>query len=348
MKLFSLLSPGASRKVGAQESAPAKKRGLALGREVASVLHPGLGAAGQADRATTTTAEAKVIRDGNGMRLKGKVAIITGGTRGLGRTMAIMMAKEGAKVAFTGRSVDAAREVEERIREVGGTGMFVRADNKKEDEIKAAVEKVAAEYGPITILVNNAIASDDVGSGRDSHVDQIEKDILDQIIGAALYGAIWYSKYAIPHMRRAGGGSIINISASSSVGSIPARPAYQASKGAINSLTRQMAFDYGKEGIRTNTIVVGFVPTGSDSFKRMLADPEIVAAFKKLVCTPQLGEPSDIAYGAIYLASDESKYVTGSQLFIEGGALCHQSQPDLQLGRRTQVEKNAILDASGG
>jgi NAD(P)-dependent dehydrogenase (short-subunit alcohol dehydrogenase family) len=109
-----------------------------------------------------------------------------------------------------------------------------------------------------------------------------------------------------------------------------------------------MAFDYGKEGIRTNTIVVGFVPTGSAGFQRMLADPEVVAAFQKLVCTPQLGEPSDIGYGAIYLASDESKYVTGSQLFIEGGALCHQTQPDLHLARRTVLEKNALRDASGG
>ena len=203
-------------------------------------------------------------------------------------------------------------------------------------------------YVAVTTLVNNAIASDDVGSGRDSHVDTIETDTLDQIIRAALYGSIWAAKYAIPYMRKAGNGSIINISASSSVGSIPARPAYQASKGAINSLTRQMAFDYGKENIRTNTIVVGFINTGTDSFKRMLGTPEIRTQFEKLVLVPRLGEPSDIAYGAIYLASDESKYVTGSQLFIEGGALCHQSQPDLQLGRRNQTEKNAIMDASGG
>jgi NAD(P)-dependent dehydrogenase (short-subunit alcohol dehydrogenase family) len=263
------------------------------------------------------------------MRLKDKVAVITGGTRGIGRTMAIMMAKEGAKVVFTGRSVDLAKEVEERIRETGGEGVFVRADNKSEEEVAAAIHKAAELYGPVTTLVNNAIASDDVGSGRDSHVDQIETDTLDQIIRAALYGAIWASKYAIPYMRKAGNGSIINISASSSVGAIPHRPAYAASKGAINSVTRQMAFDYGKENIRTNTIVVGFINTGSDSFKRMLGTPHIREAFEKLVLVPQLGEPSDIAYGAIYLASDESKYVTGSQLFIEGGALCHQAQPVL-------------------
>jgi NAD(P)-dependent dehydrogenase (short-subunit alcohol dehydrogenase family) len=146
---------------------------------------------------------------------------------------------------------------------------------------------------------------------------------------AALYGAIWASKHAIPYMRQAGSGSIINISASSSVGAIPERPSYAASKGAINSLTRQMAFAYGKENIRTNTIIVGFINTRSANFERMLGTPHIKDAFEKLVLVPQLGEPADIAHGAIYLASDESKYVTCSQLFIEGGALCHQAQPIL-------------------
>ncbi len=263
------------------------------------------------------------------MRLNGKVAVITGGTKGIGRVTAIMMAAQGAKVVLTGRTEEAGREVEERIREAGGTGMFVKADNKMEAEIAGAVHKAAEAYGPVTVLMNNAIAKDDVGSGGDSHVHDLDTDVLDQIMKAALYGTIWASKAAIPYMRRAGGGSIINISASSSVGAIPGRPAYQASKGAINSLTRQMAFDYGKQGIRVNTIVVGFTNTGAAVFEQMLGDSQIKAAFEKLVLTPYLGESSDIANGAIYLASDEAKYVTGTMLTIDGGALCHQSQPEL-------------------
>ena len=139
----------------------------------------------------------------------------------------------------------------------------------------------------------------------------------------------WASKYAIPHMRAAGSGSIINISASSSVLSVPSRPAYQASKGAINALTRQMALDYGKENIRTNAIIVGFIFTGSETMTAMLANPTIRAAFEKSVLVPQLGEPADIAAGIVYLASDEAKYVTGSQLTIDGGALAHQALPEL-------------------
>jgi meso-butanediol dehydrogenase/(S,S)-butanediol dehydrogenase/diacetyl reductase len=270
-----------------------------------------------------------MIREGTEMRLNGKVAVITGGTKGIGRVTAIMMAQQGAKVVLTGRTEEAGREVEDRIREAGGTGMFVKADNKIEAEVAGAVHRAAEAYGLVTVLMNNAIATDDVGSGGDSHVHDLDTNVLDEIMKAALYGTIWASKAAIPYMRQAGVGSIINISASSSVGAIPGRPAYQASKGAINSLTRQMAFDYGKDGIRVNTIVVGFTNTDSDTFRRMLSDPQIRAAFEKLVLTPYLGESSDIANGAIYLASDESKYVTGTMLTIDGGALCHQSQPEL-------------------
>ncbi|MCR9096454.1 MAG: SDR family oxidoreductase [bacterium] len=263
------------------------------------------------------------------MRLANKVAVITGGTKGIGRTTAIMMAAQGAKVAFTGRTVEAGREVEDRIREAGGTGMFVRADNRREDEIENAIASAVDAFGPITTLMNNAIATDEVSGGGDDHVDSIEFEVLDSIVRAALYGTIWATKYAIPSMREAGGGSIINVSASSSVGAIPGRPAYQASKGAINALTRQLAVDYGKQNIRANTIVVGFTNTGSETFERILSDPARRAAFERLVLLPRLGESEDVAHGAIYLASDESKNVTGTMLTIDGGALCHQAQPQL-------------------
>ena len=110
---------------------------------------------------------------------------------------------------------------------------------------------------------------------------------------------------------------------------IPARPAYQASKGAINALTRQMASDYGKENIRCNTIIVGFIFTGTAEMTAILADLALRAAFEKNVVVPYLGEPADIAAGVVYLAADESKYVTGTQLTIDGGALCRQPVPEL-------------------
>lgn len=261
------------------------------------------------------------------MRLDGKVALVTGATRGLGRMTAIMMAKEGAKVAFTGRTVEAGRAVEDEIRKAGGEALFIPADSSQEEDVAGAVEKAVAAFGPITSLVNNAIATDHVGSGRDSHVDQMDTATLDGIMRVALYGTFWASKYALPHMIKTGNASIVNISASSSVSAIPTRPAYQASKGAINSLTRQMAFDYGKRGVRVNTIVVGFVYNGSESFRRLMEHPEMKPAMEKLILLPYIGDSPDIANGCIYLTSDESKFVTGSMLFIDGGMTCHQAQP---------------------
>ena len=263
------------------------------------------------------------------MRLAGKVAFVTGGTRGIGRGIVEMFCREGAAVGFTGRSEDTGTAVERHVRDAGGRAMFLRADNGDQEQIAAAVEATAAEFDGLTTLVNNAISNDDAGSGRDTHVDVMDDETFDNIMRVALKGTLWCSKYAIPHMRRAGNGSIINISASSSKLAVPARPAYQSSKGAINALTRQMALDYGKENIRVNAIVVGFIFTGSPEMTAMLENPQIRAAFEKNVLTPQLGEPADIAAGATYLASDEAKYVTGTQLTIDGGALCHQAVPEL-------------------
>jgi meso-butanediol dehydrogenase/(S,S)-butanediol dehydrogenase/diacetyl reductase len=263
------------------------------------------------------------------VRLAGKVALVTGGTRGIGRGAVEMLAREGAAVGFTGRSEDTGLEVEQGVRDAGGKALFIRADNSQEDQISAAVGATVDAFGSLTTLVNNAIANDAAGSGLDSHVDVMDNETFDTIMTTALKGAFWASKYAIPHMRAAGSGSIINISASSSVLSVPSRPAYQASKGAINALTRQMALDYGKENIRTNAIIVGFIFTGSEAMTAMLANPTIRAAFEKSVLVPRLGEPADIAAGIVYLASDEAKYVTGSQLTIDGGALAHQALPEL-------------------
>ena len=227
-----------------------------------------------------------------------------------------------------GRTDATGLEVERAVTDVGGRARFIRADSGREDDVRAAVEATADAFGSVTTLVNNAIAAE-AGSGADTHVDVLDNETFDRIMTVALKGTFWASKYAIPHMRRAGNGSIINISASSSVLANPGRPAYQSSKGAINALTRQMAVDFGKENIRSNTIVVGFIDTGSPQMKAMLADPKLRATFERNVLTPRLGEPADIAAGVVYLASDESKYVTGTQLTIDGGALSHQAVPEL-------------------
>jgi|1186.fasta_scaffold72162_1 meso-butanediol dehydrogenase/(S,S)-butanediol dehydrogenase/diacetyl reductase len=263
------------------------------------------------------------------MRLDGKVALVTGGTRGIGQGIVEMLAAEGAAVTFTGRSEEHGRAIEAAVNDAGGRVMYVRADNSVEDDVAGAVRATVERYGRLTTLVNNAIASEDVGSGKDSHVDEIDNDTFDSILTVALMGTVWACKYAIPAMRDAGSGSIVNISASSSKSALPHRPAYHASKGAINAMTRQLAVDYGKDDIRANAIIVGFVYTGTPQMAAILGNPQMRAAFEKNVMVPRFGEPADIAAGVVYLASDESKYVTGIELTIDGGALCHQALPEL-------------------
>ena len=243
------------------------------------------------------------------MRLDGKVALVTGGTRGIGRGIVQMLAAQGAGVAFTGRSEANGREVERLVAEAGGQAMFVRADNSVESDIAHAVRATVDRFGSLTTLVNNAI-SDDTGSGRDNHIDEIDDETIHNIMTVAVMGTFWACRHAIPEMRKAGNGSIVNISASSSKKALPHRPAYHASKGAINALTRQLAADYGAEDIRTNTIIVGFIYTGTEIMDAILADERNVAA------------------GVVYLASDEAKYVTGIELTIDGGALCRQALPE--------------------
>jgi 3-oxoacyl-[acyl-carrier protein] reductase len=263
------------------------------------------------------------------MRLTGKVALISGGTRGIGRELVERFAREGARVVFTGRSQDAGKAVEQQARERGHEVVFACGSAASESDVQAAVELAASEFGSLTTVVNNAAATHLTGPGRpDTRVTDVSTDVLDEIMRTGLYGTFWAAKYAIPHLQAAGGGSIINISAASSVLSIIGRPSYQSSKGAINALTRQIAVDYGGDSIRSNAIVVGFTDTGGDEMKKMTSNAALMAPLRKTIMLPRLGLPSDIADGAVFLASDESSFITGVLLPIDGGLTCHLEMPD--------------------
>lgn len=263
------------------------------------------------------------------MRLEGKVALVTGATYGIGMTLVERLAEEGASVVFTGRTESNGRPLEERWRELGHAVTFACGSVTEEADVRAAVETAVSSYGSLTTVVNNAAATDiSRPGGGDNHVDEITDEDFDAVLSTAVHGVLYTSRHAIPHMKAAGGGAIINISAASSIRAIDGRPAYQASKGAVNSLTRQMAVDYGLFGIRSNAIIVGFTPTGGEIITKMVNTPEFIDAVRRAIPSPRLGRPLDIANGCVYLASDEGEYVNGALLPIDGGLTCKLGIPD--------------------
>jgi NAD(P)-dependent dehydrogenase (short-subunit alcohol dehydrogenase family) len=256
------------------------------------------------------------------MRLEGKVALVTGATRGIGRAIAHRFAGEGARVVLTGRSADAGRAVEDEIRRAGGAAAFVPMDVGVEDDVRRAVDAAVARFGRLTTLVNNAAAVHLVGTPEkgDTQVTDMRNAVFDELLKTNVWGLMWAAKYAIPAMLAAGGGSIVNISSNAALRGQRNMDGYTATKGAMNALGRSLAVEYAKQRIRVNTISVGFVQSGEGT-QAFADDPALRKYLESVIRTPYFGEPDDVAWGAVYLASDESRYVTGTTLTIDGGSM---------------------------
>ncbi|MGH7895804.1 MAG: SDR family NAD(P)-dependent oxidoreductase [Candidatus Binatia bacterium] len=256
------------------------------------------------------------------MRLRGKVALVTGATKGIGRGIATVLAREGAKVVIAGRTVAAGEQVERDVRAEGGTAVFVPTDIGDEDAVVRAVRTAVDRFGSLTTLVNNAAATHLVGlPGRgDTGLADLPNAVLAETMQTNLWGLVWCCKHAIPEMAKAGGGSIINISSGVATKGAALMDAYTATKGAMNALTRSLAVEYAKQRIRVNAISTGFIESG-EAIAQLLDDPERRRWLEQMVPLPYFGQPEDIAWGCVYLAADESRYVTGSVLPIDGGYL---------------------------
>ena len=246
------------------------------------------------------------------MRLEGKVAIITGGARGQGATEARMFASEGAKVVIGDIRDELGMQVEAEIRELGGEAVYLHLDVSSEDDWQRAVETAEQQFGKVDVLVNNAA----IVLRKD--IEETTSDDWDNIMDINAKGVFLGTKAVIPAMRRAGGGSIINISSISGLVSI-GPPAYIATKGAVRLFTKSTAIQYASENIRANSIHPGSVDT--DMRREGMGDqtPEEIQARIDNIPLGRVGTTEDISYGALFLASDESSFMTGSELVIDGG-----------------------------
>lgn len=249
-------------------------------------------------------------------RLSDKVAVITGAAVGLGRATAIRMAEEGASVALLDVREADGLELVETLREQGWSAAWWHCDVSGEAEVKAVIDKVVAHFGRIDILVNNAGVA---GVNKPTH--EITEAEWDQVQAINVKGVFFCTKHAIPHLRQAGGGSIINLSSIYGLVGGPDVPAYHASKGAVRLMSKTDALIYAPDRIRVNSIHPGFIWTPMvEAHLSGQGDLEegrkATAALHPL---GHMGEADDIAWGAVYLASDEAKFVTGSELVIDGG-----------------------------
>jgi NAD(P)-dependent dehydrogenase (short-subunit alcohol dehydrogenase family) len=249
------------------------------------------------------------------MRLTGKVAIVTGSASGIGEAIALLFAREGAKVVVVDVQEERGARVVQQIKDEDGEAIFVRTDVSKEDQVKHMVETAVKTYGGIDILCNNA------GVLMSKELHETTGDDWDLVMGVDLKGTFWCSKYAVPIMKEWRGGSIVMISSANAIVAEPALAAYCAAKGGVNGMTRAMALDYGQYGIRVNAICPGYIdtPLGDIYFD---AQPDPAAARRAagaLHALGRMGTPMEIAYCVLFLACDESSFVTGECLVADGG-----------------------------
>lgn len=250
-------------------------------------------------------------------RVKGKVVIVTGGALGIGQASCTLLALEGAKVAIVDILEADGKKLAEQIQSRGHTAEFWKMDTSNENEVQQVFKEIADKFGRIDVLVNNAGIE---GVNKPTH--EVTEEEWDRVMSVNVKGVFFCTKHAVPYMKKAGGGSIINLSSIYGLIGAPDVPPYHASKGAVRLMSKTDALIYAPDKIRVNSIHPGFILTpmverfmsankgGRDASLKAISGAHPVGC---------MGEPNDIGYGIVYLASDESKFITGSELVIDGG-----------------------------
>lgn len=249
------------------------------------------------------------------MRLKGKVAVITGAGMGQGRESALLFAREGARVIVADISAKAGQETVRRIERRGGKALFVEGDVGVERDVKRMIEAGVKKFGALHILYNSAGV---LWRDRDRSVTETTEPNWDRVVAINLKGPFFVAKYGIPYLIRSGGGSIINVgSVAALCGSTVPQDAYASAKGALASLTKSLAVQFARHNIRCNIIHPGFIETSMQA--PSLRNQGKRKSFEASIPLGRIGHPREIASVALFLASDESSYVTGAEIVADGG-----------------------------
>ena len=250
------------------------------------------------------------------MRLKDKVAIVTGGGSGIGRGVSLMFAEEGARVLVADLNEENGRETVDLIEAAGGEAQFINVDVTSAGDTARMAEAAVDAWGKLDILVNNA------GIVRMGSVVEAAEEEWDAVLDTNLKGVFLCSKFAVPEMIRGGGGAIINLASVGGIVGPNDMAAYGSAKAGVINLTRQIAVDFGPQGVRVNCISPGTIVTDMhQAFYSEEEKDEVLAEWAAMKPLRKVGYPKDIAYAAVYLASDESGFVTGANLIVDGGSM---------------------------
>jgi NAD(P)-dependent dehydrogenase (short-subunit alcohol dehydrogenase family) len=252
--------------------------------------------------------------------LEGKVAIVTGGGGGIGGASARALAREGAAVLVVDIDEARAAAVASDITTSGGRASARAADVSLEDQVRVTIEAVTSEFGRLDVVHNNAALTESDFLTQDTAVTDLALDVWERTLAVNLTSQMLMCKHAIPAMVEGGGGSIINMSSGASLKGDRTRTAYGVSKAGVNALTMYVATSHGKQGIRANTILPGLVLT--DAVRSHLNET-VVASLGRATLTPYVGQPEDVAEVVVFLASEESRYITGQMIPVDGGMSSH-------------------------
>jgi NAD(P)-dependent dehydrogenase (short-subunit alcohol dehydrogenase family) len=257
------------------------------------------------------------------MRLEGKVALITGGASGMGKVASQLFADEGAKVVLTDVSDVAGEATADEVTTSGGEALYVHADVSKESDAKGMVDATIERFGRLDVLYNNA----GIMPGEDGSVHLTTEDVWDKVLAVNVKGVAFGCKYGIPAMLETGGGSIINVASFVAwLGAATSQTAYTSSKGAVLAMTREIAVEYARKGIRCNALCPG--PIETPLLMQLLSDEQ--KKQRRFVHIPmgRLGQAEELAKAALFLASDDSSFMTGASLIVDGGVTAAYVTPE--------------------